>query len=99
MQNGVMYNPENLSDVPTMLQARLDEFETAVDAMFAAISQMNQPGVWSGDSYEAFRGKCDLIRTTKINPLISDLETWVGDTTKLAADAADTKAKNVGLFG
>lgn len=95
----VVYSPENLSDVPTMLQARLDEFEAAVEVMFAAISQMNQPGVWGGDSYNAFKEKCELIRTTKINPLISDLETWVGDTTKMAADAADTKSKNVGLFG
>ena len=98
MQNGVMYNPENLSDVPTKLKARLDEFNIAVEAMFGAISQMNQPGVWGGDSYNTFKEKCELIRTTKINPLISDLETWVTDTTTMAADAADTKAKNVGLF-
>ena len=98
MQNGIMYNPENLSNVPTMLQSRLDEFEAAVESMFAAISQMNQPGVWGGDSYEAFKAKCDYIRSNQINPLIADLERWVSDTNRMATDAADTKAKNVGLF-
>jgi len=93
----LVYNVGAIKELSDTLLRDINDFETAIDAMFKIIdTDMNQPDHWSGQTYEDLKGKCDNFRKTSIDNMISNLKAYAThfDTTSTLAEETTSQVRN-----
>ncbi len=93
MSETLVYNVGKIQELKNTLANRLNEFNDAVDAMFKIIdTQMGQGDHWTGTTYNDLKDKCDNFRTTRIESMVSSLQTYIDHFQKTSTEAEETTA-------
>lgn len=95
--SGMSYNWGEIERISGVLKTSYETLTTQLKAIDDEVKVMGQN--WSGASWEAFKAYYDEYKTGTIDPLSSQIGTWVTNLESLAEQAKTTQSNNTNLFG
>ncbi len=94
----LVYNSESIQELSNVLGKRLEEFNSAIEAMFNIIdTKMNQPDHWSGETYDDLKDKCDSFRSSRIETMAANLKAYVDHFNKTSELSEETTTSVKGV--
>lgn len=95
--SSMSYSGTAITGVAGTLETALQTFETQVNLITATIDSMS--GYWGGEAYQAFKTETDKYRETELDPMVTELKTWVEKLKALGEAATKAQTDNTNLFG